>query len=163
MNFIVIGMLSLLFSSATLAHQHHDKSTDDVYYQISDVNVKPSIPGVNNTTAHFSFTNKSDKPIRLIGAKSKAAKVVEIHEHVMIDGLMKMQKVNNITIPANGEIVFKPGGYHIMFIGLYEEIKEGDNVEFFLILDDGKKISATAIATTDSQDSHKKMHHHHQH
>jgi copper(I)-binding protein len=39
------------------------------------------------------------------------------------DGIMRMRALDQgIEIPAGGKIEFKPGGYHIMFIGLKQPI-----------------------------------------
>jgi copper(I)-binding protein len=38
------------------------------------------------------------------------------------DGIMRMRALDQgIEIPAGGKIEFKPGGYHIMFIGLKQQ------------------------------------------
>lgn len=61
----------------------------------------------------------------LIGASSPAAEAVELHTHLETDGVMRMRQVAAIPIPAKAQVVFRPGGLHIMLIGLKGPLKEG--------------------------------------
>ena len=55
---------------------------------------------------------------RLVAVSTPAAKMAGLHETVLQDGVMKMQHVDALDIPANGQLRMKPGGYHIMLMGL---------------------------------------------
>lgn len=48
------------------------------------------------------------------------------------DGMMKMRKVELIDIPAGDTVELKPGGHHLMVIGLKKALKEGDKVTIAL-------------------------------
>ena len=96
--------------------------------QVSDAYVRAVPPSLPNSASFMKITNHSSNVIYLEKAQSPLAKNLELHEHVMNNGAMKMQQVVNIKIPANGEIVLKPGGYHVMFLGLNKSIKDGDKV-----------------------------------
>ena len=93
----------------------------------------------DGTSAAFGMLkNPTDKPITIIGAASPYAKAVQLHEVVMQDGSMVMQqKEGGFTIPANGMIELKPGGNHLMFMGISRPIKPGTMVPVKLITDDG--------------------------
>ena len=83
--------------------------------------------------AYMIIHNNSDADDALIGASSPAAEVVEIHLSSMDDeGMMSMQQVEEIPIPAHGDAILKPGSYHIMLIGLVEPLTEGSEVELSL-------------------------------
>jgi len=96
-------------------------------------------PGQMTSASFLTLKNASDKEIALIKATSDVAKNVELHEHVHEDGMMKMRQVPKIVIPANGETTLKPGGYHIMLIGLTRKIKAGDIIDIELEFDNGEK------------------------
>lgn len=82
--------------------------------------------------------NPTDKPITVIGAASPFAKAVQLHEVVMQDGSMVMQqKPGGFTIPADGSLELKPGGNHLMFMGISRKITPGTMVPVKLITDDG--------------------------
>jgi len=68
---------------------------------------------------YLSVTNKGTTADRLVSAGSDVSAKVELHEMAVIDGVMRMRALDKgIEIPAGGKLEFKPGGYHIMFIGL---------------------------------------------
>ena len=72
------------------------------------------------TSAVFmKLVNKGRQADRLVSAQTDVAKTVEIHETRMEDEVMKMVHLpDGLEIPAQGEVVLKPGSYHVMLIGL---------------------------------------------
>ena len=83
--------------------------------------------------AYLVIHNNSDVDDSLIGASSPVAEVVEIHLSAMDDeGMMSMQQVLEVPIPAHGDAVLKPGSFHIMLINLVEPLTEGTEVEISL-------------------------------
>ena len=43
---------------------------------------------------------------------------------------MKMRLLpDGVAVPAGGEVAFKPGGYHVMFMDLKQPLKKGDKVK----------------------------------
>ena len=67
----------------------------------------------------LSITNKGTTPDRLIAVKSPAADKVEIHEMKMDGNVMRMRELEKgIEIPPGATVELKPGGLHIMFMGL---------------------------------------------
>lgn len=74
---------------------------------------------------------------RLVEARSPAAKVVEIHEMVMDQDVMKMRALpDGLALPAGQGVELKPGGYHIMLIELERQIVAGDQVPLTLVIED---------------------------
>ena len=101
-------------------------------------------PTQPNTGAFMVLKNADDKDHRLVKAESPAAKVVELHEHVNEGGVNRMRPVKDIEIKARSEAVLKPGGLHVMLIGLVRPLTEGEPVSITLTFEDGshKLISA---------------------
>jgi copper(I)-binding protein len=88
---------------------------------------RPGIEG-ENAAAFMTLMNKGEASERLIGIHADVANAVEIHESIIENDVMKMQQVEGgIEIPAGEDVQIKPGGYHVMFIGLTKDIKEGDS------------------------------------
>jgi len=124
----------LLTSSLSFAK---GMSVDDPY-------VREVPPGQMISASFMTLKNDADKEVALVKANSDVAKTVELHEHVHEDGMMKMRQVPKIVIPAKGETVLKPGGYHIMLIGLQRKIKSGDKIDINLEFNNGEKKTITA-------------------
>ena len=89
-------------------------------------------PSQKITAAYLTIENRSGADISLQAAKSEVAQVVELHKMELTDGMMKMRKVETIDIAAGGTVELKPGGYHLMVIGLKKELKEGDMISITL-------------------------------
>lgn len=96
-------------------------------------------PGQLNSASFMILNNSSNKDIALIKASSDVAANVEIHEHINQDGMKKMRQVKQIDVKANDTTLLKPGGYHVMLIGLTRKIKAGDIIDITLEFDNGEK------------------------
>lgn len=84
--------------------------------------------GMAGTGAVFMLlVNNGGEADRLIGGKTDVAKVVEIHETVMEGEVMKMRMLpDGLVVPAKGETLLKPGSYHLMLIGIQQDLKPGN-------------------------------------
>lgn len=91
--------------------------------------------------------NMGSSSVTIVAAKTKYAKAVQMHEMVMKDGAMVMQeKPGGFTIPAAGSLELKPGGNHLMFIGLKKNIKVGKFVPITLYTSTGSKVTIKVLA-----------------
>lgn len=88
--------------------------------------------GGANGAAYMKIKNTGSAPDRLLLAQSDVAKSVELHTMAMQGNVMQMRQVENIEVPANGEVELKPGSFHVMLIGLTREMKIDDTVTFKL-------------------------------
>jgi copper(I)-binding protein len=67
----------------------------------------------------LTITNTGTTPDRLLAVKSPAADKVEIHEMKMDGNVMRMRELEKgIEIAPGGTVELKPGGFHLMFMGL---------------------------------------------
>jgi copper(I)-binding protein len=69
----------------------------------------------------------SPTPDRLLSASSPAAKKAELHTMEMAGMVMKMRPIAGLDIPAGQPVALKPGGEHIMLIGLQQPLREGQS------------------------------------
>ncbi|MBU2919056.1 MAG: copper(I)-binding protein [Psychrosphaera sp.] len=124
--------------------------------EITDGELRAPIPGMENTVAYMKLSNLSDKNIKLIAASSVFSEKVEIHNHIMNDGVMKMVKLDDLSIKANETKIFESGGLHLMFIGLHESKDLPKTVDVSFVFQDGtKKIGVFNVKSIHQQ------HHHH--
>ncbi|CAN0507983.1 unnamed protein product, partial [Discosporangium mesarthrocarpum] len=73
------------------------------------------------------------------GVSSDVSARTELHTHINDNGVMRMRHVKGVNLPAGGEVAFKPGGYHIMFIGLHKPLKKGERFPVTLIFEKAGK------------------------
>lgn len=94
---------------------------------------RPSPAEGGNGGAFMTIVNAGGTADRLVSGQSSAAKSVELHETTEEDGIMKMRPVpGGFEIPANGRLELKPGGKHVMLIGLTAALAAGQTVEITL-------------------------------
>lgn len=91
------------------------------------------------TGAYLTITN-SGPADKLIAAKSDVAKRTELHESLMVDGVMKMRAVEALDLPEGGKIEMKPGGLHVMLMGLTRPLAEGEIVPITLMFESGAEL-----------------------
>lgn len=100
--------------------------------EVKDAWAKASKGMVRNGAAFFDVVN-SGAADRLVGVRSDLADRTELHSHIMENNVMKMRQVQGgVEVPMNGSVHFKPGSYHVMFIGLNEALEEGQKVDITL-------------------------------
>ena len=99
---------------------------------LSNLEVRASL-GVNpNTGGYLTVANWGAAPDELIGATCTCAREVQLHLMSMSGSVMSMRRVSALTVPAHGKLELKPGGAHLMVLGLKAPIKDGDKVNMTL-------------------------------
>ena len=81
---------------------------------------------------------------RLVAVSTPAARMAALHRTVNVDGVMKMEHVDAIDIAADGMLKMKPGGYHIMLMGLNAPLKEGDEIDLTLTFEKAGEVKVKA-------------------
>jgi len=115
---------------------------------VSNPRIRATAPGQTVSGAFMTLVNKSETAYALTSVSFSGASVVEIHETSMNDGMMRMRKVSQIDIPANGSADLKPGSYHVMLIGLEREMKAGTAETLELTFSDGSQKTVEARVGT---------------
>jgi len=113
----------------------------------ADVTVKE--PWVRGTVASQKSTGAfmqltTTEPVRLVEAKSGAAKIVEIHEMRMEGDRMMMKAVPGIDVVPGQTLELRPGGFHVMLIDVVKPLNAGDKVPLTLVLE-GKDKKRTQV------------------
>jgi copper(I)-binding protein len=98
-----------------------------------------------NTAAYMMLKNGGAEDI-LVSASISEASMVEIHETAAAaNGMMEMRPLTQgLKVPANGSVELKPGGYHVMVMGLKQDLKTGSSVKLKLTFKSGKTLELTA-------------------
>jgi copper(I)-binding protein len=68
---------------------------------------------------------------------------VELHTHIEENGMKAMRKVDFIDVPASGSVELKPGSFHVMFIKLKDQLKEGQQVTVTLVFEKAGEVAVT--------------------
>jgi periplasmic copper chaperone A len=100
--------------------------------------------GATTGAVYMTLANKSDTADRLTAASSDVAGKVQIHEMAVVNGIMQMhQLADGLAIPAGGSVTLKPGGYHVMLIGLKKRLLAGQTLALTLTFAKAGTVSVT--------------------
>jgi copper(I)-binding protein len=61
----------------------------------------------------------------------------------MVGDVMRMRQVEEIALPAGQTVELKPGGYHLMFVGLKAPLKAGDKFPLKLRFEKAGEVEVT--------------------
>ncbi len=106
--------------------------------------VRAMPPSQKTTAAYMIIENHSDKELILESASTDVAEKAEIHQMSHENGTMRMKMLKNVNIPAQEQVVFEPGGLHLMLINLKKNINRGDIVAIELNFSDGNQLVVNA-------------------
>jgi copper(I)-binding protein len=131
------------FVVATLAAVAALPATSQVV--VSDAWVRGMVPGQTTTGAYMQLKSATDTT--LIGVASPAAGIVEIHAMKMEGGVMKMNALDRVPLPAGRIVELKAGGNHVMMMDVRQPLKEGDTVPITLTFEDKAGKKSTQVVT----------------
>lgn len=138
---MIIGLFSLSAKAETshASADMHSAKKSDIQAHMGWVRAVP--PVAVTTAAYMMLHNYSKHDDQVISIETPVAEVVEIHASEMSDGTMKMIKLESVTVPAKGYIMFEPVGYHIMLINLKQPLNVGDMVPLTLVFKDHGRVN----------------------
>lgn len=87
---------------------------------------RPTGPGQAVGGGFVKFTNEGTATDRLVAASAAVSATVELHTMRMEGDVMRMRQVDAIELPAGSSVELKPGGLHLMFMGLKQPLKAGE-------------------------------------
>lgn len=103
---------------------------------------RPTLGGASVAVGYMTLTNTGQVDDRLENVTSDISATSEIHETKMENGMMEMRELpKGLAIPAGATVAFKPGAYHIMFVGIKHAVKPGDTIHATLTFEKAGKIA----------------------
>ena len=127
---IAAALLSTVLTTPAMAHP------DAAHVAAEGAWARASVAGQQATGAFVRLTAK--EPLRLVGVRTPAAAVGEIHEMKMEGDVMRMRALDGLDLPAGQTVELKPGGLHLMFQQLKAPLQEGTQVPVTLVFQDAQ-------------------------
>ena len=118
----IIAIAALLLAGCS-ASASPSVSVDDAW-------ARATVAGQMSSAAYFTITNKggSDKLLSVSSTEGSAS----LHSTSMDNGIMRMRPQRELDIPANSTVVLKPGGTHVMLMGLKAPLPAGSAISLDL-------------------------------
>lgn len=119
--------------------------------------------GARVAGGYLRVTNTGSAPDRLVGGSAAFAERVEIHEMATQNGVMTMRALPTGLAIAPGQTVeLKPGGLHVMFMGLRSPLAEGQTVKVTLEFEKAGKVELDfRVGSLGGRTAPADEHHHH--
>jgi uncharacterized protein YcnI/copper(I)-binding protein len=100
--------------------------------------------GAKVAGGYLKVTNNGAAADKLIGGTTDIAGRVEFHEMAMSDGVMQMRPLDQgLELKPGQTVELKPGGYHVMFLDLKRQLKQGETVKATLQFEKAGKVEVT--------------------
>lgn len=129
-------LLPALFLAACGSGEETTKTTMEkdgvkATVEITDAWCRPSPNGAQAGACYL--TVKSSHANRMTGVATPLATEAMIHDMTMDGGMMKMSHMaDGLPLPAGEKVELKPGGKHMMLLGLTGPLREGSAVPLTL-------------------------------
>ena len=119
-------MLRLVFVVAALAFGAAAFAQQAGSLQITGAWARATPKGAQVGGGYLKITNTGSAPDRLVSGSSPVASKFELHEMSMSGGVARMRELTNgLEIEPGETIELKPGGSHVMFVGLKQPLERG--------------------------------------
>lgn len=112
--------------------------------EVNEAHIRATLPGTQISSAYMSLHNLSDSALTLKSVTSDVSERIEIHNHVMTNGMMQMRQKENIIVAAHSQVNLKPGGLHLMIFNLSAPLKAEQVVKLTLHFDNDRHVTIQA-------------------
>ncbi|GAA0600216.1 copper chaperone PCu(A)C [Caenispirillum bisanense] len=133
----------LMLAGAAGAFAHGDNNATAGAIEVGHAWARASAGMARAGGTFLELTNSGSEPDALLKAAADVSDVVELHTHIMEGDVMKMRPVERIDIAAGESVQLKPGGLHVMLIGLKEPLKEGTSFPLTLTFEKAGETTVT--------------------
>jgi periplasmic copper chaperone A len=131
--------------------------------EISQAIMTPTRPGQPSAGGFLTIQNKGKQPDQLIGflIGPEIAARGELHTMKHENGMMMMREVGGFPLAPGKTFSLKPGGDHLMLIGLQKPLEEGQQVPATLIFEKAGRITVNFTVRKPVMPSEGMQHHKH--
>ena len=134
-------LTALSLSTIALAAHAHSFKVGEL--TIGHPYARATAPGQPTGGAYLSVRNAGAAGDKLVSATAEVAASVELHEMKMDGNVMRMREVSAVDVPAGQAVELKPGGLHIMLMGLKTPLKQGDKFPLKLKFEKAGEVTVT--------------------
>ena len=126
-------LMAACFASSTLVAAvaaAHGYGTGDL--QVRHPWTRATPPGAQVGAGYMEIRNSGQERDRLVGASTPAAESVELHVQLREGDVLKMREAPGLDVPARQRLTLRPGGSHLMLVGLKKPLATGERIPLTL-------------------------------
>ena len=128
-RFSILAIACLVMTCATAAEYKAGSLT------IVDPWSRATPKGAQTAIGYMTIKNSGSSPERLIGGSIDVADHFQLHTMKMEGDVAKMNELQSVEIDPGQTVEFKPGGSHVMFVGLKRRLAKGEHVKGSLVFE----------------------------
>lgn len=113
--------------------------------EVADAWARASAGRAAAGAAYFEVRNHGAQADRLVSATTKVARKASLHAHVMTGDIMRMEPVDGLDVPAGGAVILKPGGHHMMLMGLARPLMRGRSFALTLTFEKAGSVTVMVV------------------
>ena len=136
-------VLAALLAGVLAAGGAHAAQADHVRASNAWIRV---LPGNLPAGGYLTLRNDGDQPAILRGARSAAYAQIMLHQSSSAGGMSRMSMLDQLTIPAHGQLALAPAGYHLMLMDASQPVPAGSTVRLTLLFGDGSTLATDFLA-----------------
>lgn len=130
---LLLGLMPWLALTTNVAAAPADEEPG-VALSVTGAWVRAVPPNARTTAAYFVVHNGGQEPLSIASVSADVAGAAELHKWVEREGVKSMQRQDHPTLAANGKLVLKPAGLHMMLFRLDPVPSPGQQVQICLQL-----------------------------
>lgn len=99
---------------------------------IHDAWARATVAGQSSAAAYFTLRNDGDGDDKLLGATTPVGNAGLHSSSMTANGVMQMRPMKELPVPANSTVELKPGGMHVMIMGVKQPLQAGGSFDLTL-------------------------------
>lgn len=135
---LIIALLCL--SGACFAH-----SAQQGDIQIGHIWARATAKGATAASVYVPLLNKGTKPDNLVIIRTPVAEEAMLHESKIVDGVSQMTMLDDLLLLPNQPVAMRPGGKHIMLMGMKRQLIEGESFPLTLKFQNAGEITVSVM------------------
>lgn len=143
-QFIVRFILKICLIVLILFSVAHSQENAEGGINLSHVWARATPLGSKVGVVYLQISIKRGGPDTLLSVSSPIAAKVEIHTHILEDGILKMRRLDTLPLTEGEKVLFEPAGLHLMLIDLKEQLKLGKTFPLTFLFEKAGEIKVEA-------------------
>ncbi len=144
MNPKTFTLLAVLISGF-IGPLYAEEYAEEAKLTIENAWISEAPPVSKVMVAYMTINNTGNEAIDITKAESDLYSSIEFHETIHENGMARMVRWGELTVPANGSIQLKRGGKHFMLFNPTKHLKAGETVRIKLTT--SNKTTKTILVT----------------
>jgi len=143
----IMFMHKIILAVAVLAATGVHAQTPAPAITVENVWARATAPSAKTGALYLTIIDHG-APDRLTGVTTPVADMAGLHQTTMQDNVMRMRPVDGLAVTAGAPVKLAPGGYHVMLMGLKQQLKPGQSFPVTLTFAQAGTVQASATVAS---------------